>query len=730
MMKKILSIAMIAALVLSSCAENFDTFKTTEENGGPVFTGNIENIATRTALVKDGDHFNVNWVEGDQIMVSNGSKTAVYKAKTGGSTTTEFGKASWGSFTGDFFTAYYPVDLADGILPSTQTYAPDNIVAVPMTATSTTTTFGFKNVAGIIKLNVSTSVPDVKVQEIKIKADQGLSGNFSLIDGVAVVEGTDGVKLTCGEGVAIGTTAVPFYISVPANTYTGLSICIVTTDNKEASVKLAEGTVYKVQRSQLCEISLNATAFAEHKSGKAVLMTGPEYAATVKRLVNSSARTYTVDSTFTKVVFKTNCHDEGTVRVDAPESDEPIYATLDQATKNLVISTPASEIYAGENASYLFAYMKGITDIENIAALNTSEVKYFNNMFCFNGTTSKLKSLDLSHFNTSNGLTFKGMFMGLPFKTIDVSNFDTSKANVLSYMFASMTNLQTIDVSNFNTSNVYSFGFMFNHCESLKSIDLKNFDTSNGVDFDNMFSYCLVANPIDISSFKTPKAYYMRSMFNRCKAVETLDFSGFTNEELMYMQYIFQYCEKLKGANFDKFKTPKVRNMSYVFRYCYALEELDLREWDTSHATTLSYSFQYCTALKKLDLSGDKCTTPLLANAANFINASNAVRVLKLGKGFNCEALTMSDGFWQAKAPTYLKATVEDPLVIYCTAAFAQKSLRGSEYVRYNTNQGIVKWISIYDEKTPLVMSEAAGSLTAKVSVTDPAQQTIIHVTI
>ena len=729
-MKKILYIAIASAFVLSSCSEDLNMFGNNEENGAPVFTGRIENLSTRTSIARADDHFNVNWVEGDQITVSNGTAVAIYKAKTGGATTTEFAKASWGSFTGESYTAYYPKDLVDGILPSTQTYAPDNVVDVPMIATSTTTDFSFSNICGIIRLDISTSVENVKVKEIKVKADQGLSGTFSLSNGVAVVEGTDGVKLDCGEGVALGTTAVPFYISVPANTYTGLSICVVTTDGREAAIKLADNTSYKVQRSQLCAITLNATAFAEHQFGKAVLMSGPEYACLIKRLADPAARTYTVNSTFKKVVFKTNCNEVGTTRVDAPESEEPVYATFDSATSDLVISTPASEIYAGENASYLFAYLSAVTDIENIAALNTSDVKYFNNMFCFEGTTSSLKSLDLSHFNTSNGITFKGMFLNLPFKSIDVSSFDTSKARVLSYMFASMLNLETIDLSNFNTSNVFSFSFMFNNCQSLKSIDLRNFDTSNAEDFDNMFSYCYVANPIDISSFKTPKAYYMRSMFNRCKAVETLDFSGFSNEELMFMQYMFQYCEKLKGANFDKFKTPKVRNMSYIFRYCSALEELDLREWDLSHVTTLSYAFQYCTSLKKIDLSGPKCNTESLTAASYFINASNLVTLMKFGKDFNCRKVTMSDGFYQAASPTYLKATKDKPQLVYATAEFAQASLRGSANIRTNTNKGTVKWISIYDEKTELVMSEPAGSITASVVVTDPAQPVIINATI
>ena len=729
-MKKIFSIATAAALLLSSCAQDIDIDSTSCADQSPVFTCTTESGTTRTSLAKDGDRYAVNWVAGDQIIVSNGAQTAIYKAKTGGSTTVQFAKATWGAFTGDSFTAYYPVDLIDGVLPSVQTYAADNVADVPMIATSTTTSFGFKNIAAMVRLSISTSVSDVKVKEIRLMADQGLSGNFTLADGIAVVEGTEGVTLSCPEAVTIGSEPVPFHISVPANVYTGLSIRIITSDGRQACVRLADGATYKVSRSQLREIAVNVTSFTDHLSGKAVLMAGPEYAATVKRLVNSSARTYTVDSTFTKVVFKTCCFDEGTVRVDAPSSEEPIYATLEKTTNNLVISTPATEIYTGENASYLFAYMKGITDIENIAALNTSQTKYFNNMFCFNGTTSKLKSLDLSHFDTRCGITFKGMFMGLPFESLDVSNIDTSNASILSYMFAYMTNLKTIDVSHFNTSKVFSFGYMFNHCEKLQSLDLRNFDTSNAVDFDNMFSYCLVANPIDISSFRTPKAYYMRSMFNRCKAVETLDFSGFTNEELMYMQYIFQYCVKLKGANFDKFKTPKVRNMSYVFRYCYALEELDLREWDLSHATTLSYSFQYCTALKKLDLSGENCKTTLLANATCFVNASNAVREMRFGKDFLCENLSMEDNFYQAAAPTYLKATAEDPLVIYCTAAFAQKSLSSSSYIRTSTNLGVVKWISIYDQKTELVMSEAAGSLTSSVQVTDPAQSTVINVTI
>ena len=725
-MKRFVYFAIAAALLFQACAEE------PMRQDSPVFRGRIESVTTRTALAKDGDHYNINWVEGDRVVISNGTENAVFKATTGGSTTTDFTKVSDGDFTGSHFTAWYPESIAEGQWPSVQTYAEGGVAEVPMMGETTTDDIPFRNLGGVIRINVTTGIKTAAVSRIEMKADRGLSGPFEVVSGEAVIQGEEGVALVCPQPVEIGANSVPFHISVPAQTYKEFTIRIVTSNAQEAVVTLKPGSLFRLGRSEICELNIEANSFQPYGGGKAILMAGPEYNELVKRMLSGKAtsRVSDSDTKVKKVVFRTGDFGEGTIRVDSYLSEVPIYASFDSGTSSLVISTRASEIYTGENASFLFAYFKNLEKIENIQALNTSDTKYFNNMFCYADTTSRsLKELDLSHFNTEKAITFTSMFYhcgGL--KSLDLSSFNTSNVEFMSYMFSNCKSMTSLNISSFDTRKVRSMEFMFYHCEALPEIDLKHFDTSVCESMDNMFSDCHKAKKIDVSSFRTTKVKNMRSMFNRCRVLESLDLSGFTNESLTNMPYMFQNCEALASPDFSNFNVSQVRSMSYAFRYCYKITELDLHHWDLRHVTTMAYTFQYCTALVKLDLSGDLCSTDSLATANHFLNASNEVKELRLGKNFNLQNIsTMPNLFYQGKG--YLKATEENPFKVYCTAAFAQKSLQGSEQARDHTNKKIMVWYSIYDANTPLVLSQEPGSITAEVTVTDPKQPVVIHAT-
>ena len=62
--------------------------------------------------------------------------------------------------------------------------------------------------------------------------------------------------------------------------------------------------------------------------------------------------------------------------------------------------------------------------------------------------------------------------------SIDVSSFDTSNVKNMSRMFEGC-GFESINVSNFNTSNVTDMGSMFSGCESLQTLDIRNFNKNN-----------------------------------------------------------------------------------------------------------------------------------------------------------------------------------------------------------------------------------------------------------
>lgn len=264
-MKRFFVFAALAAISLSACQQDLEI----EENKLPgeavVFTATTESSATKTALSENGDSYDVVWCSGDQItIVDAAAKVGVYTT-TGTTTRADFTKESGDDAETAPFKAWYPASVYnDGTpaLPEVQTYVEGNISGSPMYAESSTNTLEFKNIVGIIRLNVSTTQGGKSVRRIVLSANEGMSGAIinaaSLVASnyVAAVSGTSGVTLDCGEsGVAIGSEATAFHIAVPANTYTSLSITVVTTDG--LSQTRTANTGITVSRSQITGVTIS-----------------------------------------------------------------------------------------------------------------------------------------------------------------------------------------------------------------------------------------------------------------------------------------------------------------------------------------------------------------------------------------------------------------------------------------------------------------------------------------
>ena len=157
-----------------------------------------------------------------------------------------------------------------------------------------------------------------------------------------------------------------------------------------------------------------------------------------------------------------------------------------------------------------FCGMKNLISIEGMEYLDTSRVKYMQNMF---EGCSNLEYIDVSRFNTENVEYMGCMFYGCSnLEYIDVSRFNTENVQYMTGMFCGCSNLEYIDVSRFNTENVRDMTGMFYDCSNLKYIDLSGFFISGACETIQMFLGCTSLKGISIGSlFHDPSAFERRN---------------------------------------------------------------------------------------------------------------------------------------------------------------------------------------------------------------------------
>ncbi|MBQ6311373.1 MAG: hypothetical protein IJK74_07495 [Bacteroidales bacterium] len=262
-MKRFIVITALAAITLTACNRDLSP---EQPKKGVAFTATTENPATKTALNKNGSNYEVVWQNGDQITVVDAASHVGVYSTTSTTTKADFTFESGSEATTAPYKAYYPETVYNSgtpTLPATQNYVEGNISGSPMYAESSTESLAFKNICGIIRLNVSTTQTGKKVRRIILSANQGMSGAISNAatladDGyVAEVSGTASITLDCGEsGVDIGSTAKPFHFAVPGNTYTGLGITVETTDGLSQTLTLKSDKTVVVGRSKITDITL------------------------------------------------------------------------------------------------------------------------------------------------------------------------------------------------------------------------------------------------------------------------------------------------------------------------------------------------------------------------------------------------------------------------------------------------------------------------------------------
>ena len=642
----------LSALFFGACSEDTTTDATPRPNGpGLVFTGITEGGRTRTQLGdkdKNGN-YPTQWIAGDQIAVYALGKPkdyAIYKTENGGETLADFIYESGAELNASapYFVAYYPEKHYNNdfnqddkslevMLPNTQNYTAGNIEqdAYPMVAVSKGTKLSFKNVLGIVRLNLKSTLGGVKVRKIIISANKPLWGISSITFGDGATApilnvnedeyvDTKSMTLDCGEaGVALNADApTEFMVTLPPAEYKTFRIQVIDTDNKIQSFT-ANRTI-SVARSAITTVNLGVNAL----KSVSTLNHGHVFRYALMRLANNTETPESSDKKIKAIRFVTNSAETSEMIVSDETTAVPAYAVWNAETGEMVIHTAADKIMAHANSNGTFRDMRALTSLD-LTGFDTENVTNMNAMF---RDSFGLPELDVSKLNTANVTDMSYMFAGCSqLKRLDVSGFKTENATNMSGMFYGCFELAELDVSGFKTENVTDMGEMFFNCMAIKSLDVSGFNTEKVTDMHKLFFYCHQLTALDVSGFKTANVTDMNYMFFSCNQLTTLDLSGFKTEKVTNMSEMFGGCCQLKELDLKTFNTANVTDMSGMFSNCEQLTELDVSMFNTEKVGHIWSMFDGCSKLTSLDLK--------TFNTANVTNMSDM---------FNrCESLTSLD---------------------------------------------------------------------------------------
>ena len=306
---------------------------------------------------------------------------------------------------------------------------------------------------------------------------------------------------------------------------------------------------------------------------------------------------------------------------------------------------------------YLF---KGLTKIEHLDYLNTSEVENMGSMF---SNCTSLETLDLSSFNTEKVTNMSEMFVGSTnLRTINLpKGFIGSNVTDLNGMFRGCVSLTELDLSGSNAEKVKNMGSMFYGCVALSNLNLSGFKTGSLTEMRYLFSSCQSLESLDLSGFNTENVTSMASMFSQCSSLRSLDLSSFNTSKVIGMNLMFFNCANLESIDLSSFDTENLQQMPHMFYSCTKLEMLDLSSFATPNMTSMYCAFQNCKNLKTIYVTSafttDKVTEGRTAfagcvNLPNYTTDKTGVEMAHTGAGGYLTAATDSWVRWDAPTGT------------------------------------------------------------------------------
>ena len=232
--------AVVVAMFAFSCTTDATEDLGVNVDGKTVVTISLEESRTQLGEKVDGV-YPLYWSEGDQISV-NGVASSALSASDEGSATAAF---SFDGVLAHPYNVVYPASNKNEVtFPASQSFEEGTFCAgaAPMYgyAAEVGDAIQLQNLAGVLRIAVSG---DKSISSIVLTAEEGnLAGTYTVdcaTGALTLVEGTGSksVSYTLGDGVALGTEATPFYITVPAGVYGKVSVVLYAVSGEKMTLQ-------------------------------------------------------------------------------------------------------------------------------------------------------------------------------------------------------------------------------------------------------------------------------------------------------------------------------------------------------------------------------------------------------------------------------------------------------------------------------------------------------------
>ena len=303
-----------------------------------------------------------------------------------------------------------------------------------------------------------------------------------------------------------------------------------------------------------------------------------------------------------------------------------------------------------------FYFMFSLQSIEGISYLNSSEVT---NMAWMFGYSTKLTSLDLSHFNTSKVNQMYDMFYGCEnLQTIYVGNgWSTAELSINSVsLFYKCTSIvggkgTTYDANHVDADYAHIDGgpsdpgyFTAAGTEAYACYTPENttltfyYDTERGTrpgttyDLNTGENFPAwrdagtnVTQVVFDPSFANARPATTYQWFYGMENLQTIEGMEYLNtSEVTDIAYMFGWCTSLTSLDLSHFNTSKVTNMRFMFYNCESLTSLDLSSFNTSMVTNTGFMFYSCSNLRTIYAS-EGWSTEAVTNSTQMFNYATSL---------------------------------------------------------------------------------------------------------
>jgi hypothetical protein len=255
MKRSLLPLLFVIGLIsLTSCKK--------EQTTGLEFTATMEECTDvrNGKTVLNGEY--LHWTTDDQVRIYGNGWSDFAVTPLSPATNARFTAIEGGSLEqSSTYRAYYPSTLTtDGVtitLPTTQTSVDGTLRDFPMYTESTTQQLAFKNLCGVLKLNLQKT--GVTVTSIKLTMGSPINGTYTVSTTNGVPElslqsgsGSNTTTLECNQSI---NSAHDFYIYLPEGTYSGLTLEITASDGTVCTKGPATSNVV-IERSKYSTLTL------------------------------------------------------------------------------------------------------------------------------------------------------------------------------------------------------------------------------------------------------------------------------------------------------------------------------------------------------------------------------------------------------------------------------------------------------------------------------------------